>query len=136
VDARRLVYFGESLGTAVAVDLAAEHPPAGLILRSPFTSFSDVGAHHYRVLPVRWLLRDRYDSLRRIREVRVPLLVVAGDRDRIVPVEHSRRLFAAAHEPKTLRIIAGADHNDDALLAGRELMRAVDEFLDGLASAP
>src|SRR5262245_44930373 len=60
VDSSRLVYFGESLGTAVAVDLAVEHPPAALVLRSPFTSLSDVGQHHYPFLPVRLLLRDRF----------------------------------------------------------------------------
>ena len=60
VDASRLVYFGESLGTAVAVDLAAEHPPAALVLRSPFTSMGDLGQHHYPFLPVRLLLRDRF----------------------------------------------------------------------------
>ena len=60
VRADRLVYFGESLGTAVAVRLAVEHPPAAMILRSPFTSLVDVGRLHYPILPVRWLLRDRF----------------------------------------------------------------------------
>ena len=130
VDPARVVYFGESLGTAVAVELAAEHPPAALILRSPFTSFADVGAHHYWFLPVRWLLRDRYDSASRIRAVRAPLLVIAGERDTIVPTAHSRRLFDAAPDPKHLVIVAGADHNDFALLAGVDLIRAVVVFLD------
>ena len=63
VDAARLVYFGESLGAAVAVELAAEHPPAALVLRSPFTSMADVGSYHYPILPVRLLLRDRYAAI-------------------------------------------------------------------------
>ena len=129
VDPSRLVYFGESLGTGVAVHLAAEHPPAALILRSPFTSFADVGAHHYRVLPVRWLLRDRYESARRIAAVRAPILVIAGDRDTIVPTAHSRRLFELAPEPRRWLLIHGADHNDSALLAGPEMVEAVAEFL-------
>jgi pimeloyl-ACP methyl ester carboxylesterase len=78
VDARRLIYFGESLGTGVAVRLAIEHPPAALILRSPSTSMADVGQHHYPWLPVRTMLRDRYDSLARISTVRTRLLVIAG----------------------------------------------------------
>ena len=93
VRADRLVYFGESLGTAVAVRLAVEHPPAALILRSPFTSMVDVGRLHYPILPVRWLLRDRFSSIDAIGGVRSPVLVVAGDRDRIVPLEQSRQLF-------------------------------------------
>lgn len=127
--ARRLVYLGESLGAAVATELAAEHSPAALILRSPFTSLADVGQVHYRFLPVRWLLRDRFPTIDRIRDVRAPLLIIAGDRDRIVPVSHSRRVFEQANEPKKLLIILGADHNDDVLLAGREMIEQIVTFV-------
>jgi len=130
VDPERLVYFGESLGTGVAVALAAESPPAALILRSPFTSLVDVGKMHYPVLPVRTLLADRFESIDRIARVRCPLLIVAGDADSIVPWELSRRLYEAAPQAdKRLLTLAGADHNDPALLAGDELMEAVDAFL-------
>lgn len=121
----RLVYFGESLGSGVAVQLAVESPPAALVLRSPFTSIADVAAHHYWFLPVRQLLWDRYDSLSRIGQVRCPLLVVAGDRDGVVPFALSERLFAAANEPKQFVRVPGADHNDVDLVAGASLMRAV-----------
>ena len=130
VDPSRLVYFGESLGAAVAVDLASEHPPAALILRSPFTSLGDVGRYHYPFLPVRWLLQDRYPSVDRIRQIDAPLLVIAGDRDGIVPIEQSRRLYDEAAEPKELLVVAGADHNDVALLAGREMISAIVRFID------
>ena len=130
VDPSRLVYFGESLGAAVAVDLAADYPPAALILRSPFTSLSDIGRFHYPFLPVRLLLRDRYPSLDRIRQIDAPLLVIAGDQDRIVPVEQSRRLYDEAPQPKELLVIAGADHNDLALLAGSEMIGAIVRFID------
>jgi protein-L-isoaspartate(D-aspartate) O-methyltransferase len=130
VDASRLVYFGESLGAAVAVDLALEYPPAALILRSPFTSLADVGRYHYPFLPVKVLLRDRYPSLDRIRQVEAPLLVIAGDEDRIVPPEHSRRLYDAAADPKQLLLVAGADHNDLELLAGREMISTIVRFID------
>jgi hypothetical protein len=129
VRADRLVYFGESLGSAVAVRLAAEHAPAALILRSPFTSLVDVGRLHYPLLPVRWLLRDRFSSIDAIASVRSPVLVVAGDRDRIVPLEQSRRVFERASEPRELVIVRGADHNDAALLDGRELVDAVGRFV-------
>lgn len=131
----RVAYFGESLGAAVAVALAAESPPAALILRSPFTSLADVGAHHYPFLPVRLLLRDRYPSIERIGRIGCPLLVIAGERDSIVPKRLSRRLFEAALEPKRWHVVPGADHNDLELLAGRELIAATVELLDGVGSA-
>ena len=129
IDRGRLVYFGESLGTAVATDLAVDFPPAALILRSPFTSLTDVGRHHYGFLPVRWLLRDRYDTIGRIDRVSSPLLVIGGDHDRIVPIEQTRRVYQAAVSTKDLIIINGADHNDDVLLAGREMIAGVLRFL-------
>ena len=133
VDPSRLVYFGESLGAAVAVGLAVEHPPAALILRSPFTSMGDVGHHHYPLLPVRLLLRDRFPSIDRIRRIHSPLLVIAGDSDRIVPTQQSRRLYEAASDPKTLIVVPGADHNDDELLVGNEVMLAIIRFLRPIA---
>ena len=129
VDASRLVYFGESLGAAVAIALAAEHSPAAMVLRSPFTSLVDVGRVHYPFLPVALLLRDRFASFDLIRAVGCPVLVIAGDGDRIVPVGQSRRLYDAVRGPKDLLIIAGADHNDPELGAGEEMMSATVRFL-------
>ena len=129
VDVTRIVFFGESLGAAVAVQLALEFPPAALILRSPFSSMAAIGSHHYPILPVRWLLRDRYPSIDRIRRVTSPLLIVAGDEDRIVPFADTQVLFDAAPEPKRLVVIPGADHNDEALAEGPALVRAIGEFL-------
>jgi hypothetical protein len=129
VDPARLVYFGESLGAAVALRLATERPPAALVLRSPFASLAEVGRVHYPVLPVSWLLRDRFDAAALAGRLDAPLLVVAGDRDGIVPVGHSRRLFAAAPEPKRLVVLEGADHNDPDLLAGPRLLTELRAFL-------
>jgi fermentation-respiration switch protein FrsA (DUF1100 family) len=129
VDGSRLVYLGESLGTGVAVALASESAPAALVLRSPFTSMADVAAYHYWFLPIRHLLRDRFDSLSRIHNVRCPVLVVAGDRDGIVPFELSQRLFEAAREPKRFVTVAGADHNDADLAAGDPLVGAITRAL-------
>jgi fermentation-respiration switch protein FrsA (DUF1100 family) len=135
VDRTRLVYFGESLGTAVATELAVEYPPAALVLRSPFTSMTDVGRHHYALLPVGWLLRDRYATIDRIARVNAPILVIGGDQDRIVPIEQTRRVYEAARDPKSLLVINGADHNDDSLLTGRELIDGVLRFLLDLPGA-
>jgi fermentation-respiration switch protein FrsA (DUF1100 family) len=129
VDPNRIVYFGESLGAAVAVRLATEQVPAGLILRSPFTSLGAVGKYHYPWLPVLALLRDRYASVDSIARVGCPLLVIAGSRDAIVPPQQSRALFEAANEPKKLVIIPAADHNDYDLLAGDRMLSEVMGFL-------
>jgi hypothetical protein len=129
VDPRRIAYFGESLGAAVAIGLAIEHPPVALVLRSPFTSLEDMARLHYPWLPIGPLLVERYDSMGAIGKVRARVLVVAGTRDGIVPMEHSRRLFDAANDPKRFVAIDGADHNDLELLAGRTLVAEVSEWL-------
>jgi fermentation-respiration switch protein FrsA (DUF1100 family) len=135
VDPTRLVYFGESLGTGVAVRLATKHTPRALILRSPFTSLTDVGRHHYPFLPVRMLLSDRYASIDYVDRIGCPLLVIAAARDSVVPSEQSRRLYEAARPPKDLVIIEGVDHNDDALLAGPRMRAGILKFLHSLQQA-
>ena len=129
VDRARIVYFGESLGAAVAVALAADDPPAALVLRSPFASLEEMARVHFRGLPARWLLRDRYPSIDRIASVRSPVLVIAGDADRIVPIEQSLALHEAASEPKRLVVLESADHNDEALAFGPRVVQAVVELL-------
>jgi fermentation-respiration switch protein FrsA (DUF1100 family) len=131
VDPARVVYFGESLGAAVAVRLAVEHPPSALILRSPFASMTSIGQHHYPVLPVRLLLRDRFGSLDRANQIRCPVLIIAGTSDTIIPIDHSRRLYDAIVAPKTF-VEIDADHNDPALLDGTEMIQAIVRFLGHL----
>ena len=99
------------------------------MLRSPFTSLADVGAVHYPWLPVRRLLLDRYPSIDRIGSLAAPVLVIAGDRDDIVPAALSRRLYDAAPEPKRFVSIPGAGHNDPALLDGRQMLSEIERFL-------
>jgi uncharacterized protein len=122
---RDLVYYGESIGAAVAVELAVEHPPAGLLLRSPFTSLADAAAVHYPILPVGLLLRDRFEVVEHVAEVDVPTVVVLGTADRIIPPEQSRRVAEAAAGPVRVVEVEGADHNDLVLLGGDELLDAV-----------
>jgi fermentation-respiration switch protein FrsA (DUF1100 family) len=121
----RLIYYGESLGCAVAADLAREHPPAALALRSPFTTLADVGRAHYPFLPVGLLLRDRYSVLDVVSASDVPVLVVLGTRDRTVPPEMSRAVARAARGDVRLVEVPGADHNDPVLVDGADLVAAV-----------
>ena len=132
VDRDRIVYFGESLGSGVAVGLAAERPPFALILRSPFTSLVDVGRLHYPFLPVSLVLRDRFPSLARIASLESPLLVIATDNDDVVPTAQSARLYNAAASSKRLVIIEGAGHNDEEILAGPRVIAAIVDFVDAL----
>jgi fermentation-respiration switch protein FrsA (DUF1100 family) len=126
----RLLYFGESLGAAVVTELATEHPPAALVLRSPFRDLASVGRVHYPLLPVRTLLRDRYPLAEQLASVRVPITIVYGSNDRIVPADQSRSVAAAAREPVRLVEIEGADHNDRSLLDGPTLIRAIVHLAD------
>jgi hypothetical protein len=127
----RIVYFGESLGAAVAVALAAERAPDALVLRSPFLSLVEVGRRHYPFLPVRSLLRDRFRSDERVPGIGCPLLVIAGDADRIVPFAQSRALYErSAAAIKEFVALDGADHNDPALAGGGEVLDRMIDFFE------
>jgi uncharacterized protein len=126
----RLIYYGESLGCGVVAALATAHPPAGLVLRSPFTDLAAVGATHYPFLPVRAMLRDRFPVAEHVARVPVPTAVIYGDRDTIIPPEQSRTVAQHAAGPVQVTEVAGADHNDLALLAGPELVTAVVALAD------
>jgi fermentation-respiration switch protein FrsA (DUF1100 family) len=124
----RLLYFGESLGAAVVTELATEHPPAGLVLRSPFVDLASVAAVHYPFLPARALLRDRFPVAERVARIDVPTTVVYGGADSIVPPEQSRAVAAAAARLHRVVEVPGADHNDLVLLDGDALVAAVLEL--------
>ncbi|ANN15744.1 hypothetical protein SD37_08810 [Amycolatopsis orientalis] len=118
-----LVYFGESLGSAVVTELATEHPPSALVLRSPFTDLAAVGQRHYPFLPVRWLLRDEFPTRDTVARVKSPVTVVYGAADSIVPAGQSREVAKAAGA--RVVEIPGADHNDLVLSEGPELVDAI-----------
>ncbi len=132
VDPDRIVYFGRSLGAGVAVELATRRPPYALILESPVPSIPEMARYHYRFLPIGWLIRTKYDSLSKIGDVRVPLLVLHGDRDEVVPFKGGRKLFEAASEPKQFYTIEDAGHNDTYLAGGREYFQALRGFMESL----
>ncbi|RMT99137.1 hypothetical protein ALP39_02085 [Pseudomonas marginalis pv. marginalis] len=132
---KRLIY-GHSLGGAVAIDLAAELgrqtplPVRGLVIESTFTSLADVAtAVANTSLPVRWLLSQKFDSIDKIADIHMPLLVVHGLDDRYVPPRFSQQLFEAAQEPKRLLLVPGASHNNSMSLAGRSYRQALDNLM-------
>ncbi len=108
----RIVLWGESLGTAVAIPLAAERPVSRVILQSPFTSAADVGAGRYWFVPVRLLMKDQFRSDVSIGKVTAPVLVLHGERDDVVPIALGERLYAMINAPKRFARLAGAGHND------------------------
>ena len=117
--AERTIYFGESLGSGVVAALQARRPPAGLVLRSPFTDLAAVGAHHYPWLPVRLLLTDRFPVLGPLSASDVPVTVIYGDRDSVVPAGLSARVADEAATLVERVVIRGADHNDEVMFGPR-----------------
>ena len=128
----RIVYFGRSLGAAVALWLATRRRPYGLILESPFASVQDMAKVAFPHLPLHLLVRGKYDSLSRIASVSCPLLILHGARDEIVPVEQAQRLYAAAAQSKALFLIPGAGHNDTYSVDQPLYFRTLAEFMTSL----
>ena len=124
---KKKIYFGYSLGSGVAVEMARRHPPLALILQAPFLSIPEVAAEMYPFLWVRPMVRDRYENFRKIDSISVPLLIMHGDADQIVPVHQGQRLFELAREPKELWIRPGRRH--EGLVDQKEYRPRVVEFL-------
>lgn len=136
IDTSHVVFYGFSLGTGVATELAAREACAGLILRAPYTSFRDLILERYPRLraPLAlapWLPRTRYDSAAKIARIRAPLLVMHGDADATIPFSMGRRLYELANEPKTFVTMPGAAHQDFPLDV---MAPAIRTFLEGLAA--
>ena len=127
---REIVLHGESLGTAIAVDLAGRRPCAGLVLEAPFSSGSDVAATVFPVLgPV--LVRS-YNSVPKIRWILRPKLFIQGDRDEVVPLSLGQRLYVAAQAPKSFWVVEGAGHNNILETAGANYRERLSLFYAGL----
>jgi hypothetical protein len=125
-EANRIVLHGESLGTAVAVDLATRKPCAGLVLEAPFTSASDVAG---TVVPLLGrTLVSGFNSLDRIKRVKVPVMVIHGTQDEVIPFRMGKELFEAANEPKRFWAVEGAGHNDIVEAAGPAYAKQLSEF--------
>ncbi len=138
VAADDIILYGESLGSGIAVQLAAERPVGGIILDAPYTSIVDVAAGAYPYFPVRWFLFDRYETLRYLPSVTAPLLVIHGEDDEVIPVAMGRAVYAAANDPKEIVTFPGAGHSDHHLYgSGEEVFRWIDAIASaGAASAP
>ena len=126
--AARIVLVGRSLGTGVATYIAARRPVRAVVLISPYDSMVALAGHHYPFLPVRWLLRHRFDSIERAPGIKTPLLAIAGERDEIIPSASSRRLYEAWGGPKNWVVIPEANHND--LGRQRAFWAPIRAFLD------
>jgi fermentation-respiration switch protein FrsA (DUF1100 family) len=131
VPSQRIVVMGVSLGSAVAVSVAAKHPIAALVLDSPPSSAADVAAARYWMFPTRWLIFDPYRSDLRIGHVHAPLLIVHGDQDTVIPIRFGRRLYALANQPKRFMEVPGAEH-----MAMGRVMPAVVAWIDASSKRP
>jgi fermentation-respiration switch protein FrsA (DUF1100 family) len=125
----RLILFGRSLGAAVAGELAAQKPAAGLILESCFPSVEALAKFHYLGLPVHWLLGAKFRLIDRLPHISLPLLVIHGDRDDVVPLQLGRQVFEAAKEPKAFYVVRGADHNNVPFVGGSSYFAQLKTFI-------
>lgn len=112
IPADRIVVYGESLGSGVATAVVAEQPVGALVLETPYSSIADLAQDIYWFVPARWLVRDTFDSMARIRKLRAPVLVIHGENDTLIPVRFARKLFDAAPEPKEGHFLPGGTHGN------------------------
>lgn len=129
-----VVLRGESIGSAVSLQVALEVPHRALIMESPFTSAVEVGQLHYGWLPVKLVMRNRFESIDKIGKYQGPLLITHGTRDSIIPFTMGQALFDRANEPKTFYAVKGADHNDVPFVGGTAYFQAIDRFLKSNAT--
>lgn len=129
IDPAHLILMAESLGCAVSTQLAVERKAAGLVLEAPFASIPLMASAIYPFLPARFFVRTRYDNLGKIPRLKMPLLLVQGSRDEVIPVAQGKMLFEAAPEPKRFLSIEGAHHNDVYVMGGEGYRRVLAEFI-------
>ena len=130
VEPKRIFIYGHSMGGAVAIDLATHHPEAGgVIAESTFTSMIAMARRKYYYMPADLLLNQRFDSIGKISRLKIPLLLIHGTWDRLVPYQMSQRLFENAPQPKFLKLIEDGDHSNNGLVAPLEYRAALGEFI-------
>ncbi len=133
-DPRHIIAFGESLGGGIASELALRETVGGLVLQSTFTSVADLGAEFYPWLPVRWLNTIKYDTLKKLPRIRVPVLVMHSRNDRLIRFHHAERNFAAANEPKMFWETHG-NHNDCLPSDHDRCAQGMEKFLEMVKAA-
>lgn len=121
--ARKIAIWGYSLGSGVAVRLAAAHPVAKLVLEAPYTSAVDIAAAHYPFMPVRLLMHDQFHSIDYIKDIHAPLLILHGAKDKVVPIAQGEKMFAAANEPKRFVRFPNGQHTDLDHFGAAEMVR-------------
>ncbi|MFQ6027986.1 MAG: alpha/beta hydrolase [Dehalococcoidia bacterium] len=132
VNSDKIVYFGRSLGAAVAVELATQQPPYGLVLVAPFASLGHMARLALPWLPLHWLVRNHFNSLERIRGLHAPLLVIHGEQDQTVPISQGQLLYEAANSPKVFQNLPAAAHNDTYDQGGETYWQSWSDFLESL----
>lgn len=130
ISAREVVLLGESLGSGVSVALATQYPVKGLIFDGAYSSITEVAQSVYPLIPVRWLLKDTWDSKSRIQKVQAPILFIHSKKDSVIPFRFARRLFQAANEPKKSLWLENSDHDNN--LEIESARKAVLDFLQSL----
>jgi len=125
----RLIIFGRSLGSGVAGEVAIRRSSAGLMVEGSFPSIQAMSDHHYFGLPAQWFMDMDFNLIKKVRTLHVPLLVIHGERDSIVPMALGRQVFEAAHEPKRWYAVSGAGHNDVPFVGGESYYREIDLFI-------
>lgn len=129
IDPARLILMGESLGCAVSIQLAIERKAAGLVIEAPFASIAHMANAIYPFLPLGSFIRTRYENVRKIPQLKMPLFVVQGTRDEVIPVAQGKMVFEAAPPPKEYLAIEGAHHNDVYVVGGEDYRRKLAEFV-------
>tara|TARA_B100000945_G_scaffold286973_1_gene258243 strand:+ start:84 stop:875 length:792 start_codon:yes stop_codon:yes gene_type:complete len=124
-----IILYGESLGTGVSVEVAQNKKFAGIILESPFTSMVDAGKFYYFYLPVSLLLKDRYETVKKLKNIKIPILVMHGKKDKIVPFHMGQKVFEIANEPKFSYFPEEDDHMMDY---NKNLLKALNNFFQSL----
>lgn len=134
VDPQRIIFFGRSLGAAVAAELATRAECLALILETPFASIREMARVAFPLLPIGPLLRTQYNTVDKVKGVKAPLLVLHGDRDDVVPFEQGKKVFDAAPGPKEFYTIRGARHNDTYIVGGDAYFETLTDFIDRAAA--
>ena len=129
IEEKNIIIYGESLGTAIAVEVAQNKNFAGIILEAPFTSMIEAGKDKYPFLPVKWLLKDRYESKNKIKNIISPILIMHGKVDNIVPFSMGKQMYELANEPKHFYF---SEYDNHMMNYDEKLLSALKKFISSL----